>query len=88
MIRLGNIIYSNCYPVHARLLEEGGAPGIALVDGRQHELGRLERREPLVALDALPPPPDDEVLGRPRVDDPRVFVAAVRAAHQPTRLSG
>lgn len=51
MIRLGNIIYSNCYPVHARLLEEGGAEDIALVDGTPGELNRALATD---AIDVAP----------------------------------
>lgn len=40
VIRLGNIIYSNCYPVHAQLLEARGTPGLVLVDGTPAELNR------------------------------------------------
>jgi chorismate dehydratase len=39
MIRLGHIAYSNCYPVHARFLEET-PPGIELVRGTPAELNR------------------------------------------------
>ena len=38
MIRLGDIEYSNCYPVHARLIEEGPPPGVQLVRGSPGEL--------------------------------------------------
>lgn len=39
MLRLGNIVYSNCYPVHAKLLESPPA-GIVVVDGTPAELNR------------------------------------------------
>jgi chorismate dehydratase len=39
MIRLGHIDYSNCVPVHARLLDEP-PPGIVLVHGVPSELNR------------------------------------------------
>lgn len=39
MIRLGHIAYSNCYPVHARFIEQAQA-GIALVRGTPAELNR------------------------------------------------
>lgn len=51
MIRLGNIIYSNCYPVHARLLEERGAADIVLVDGTPAELNRALATD---AIDVAP----------------------------------
>jgi chorismate dehydratase len=38
MIRLGDIEYSNCYPVHARLIEEGPPRGVQLVRGTPGEL--------------------------------------------------
>lgn len=40
MIRLGDIEYSNCFPVHARLLEEGPPSGVELVRGTPGELNR------------------------------------------------
>lgn len=40
MVRLGHIDYSNCYPVHARLLEEGAPPGIEIHTGVPAELNR------------------------------------------------
>lgn len=41
MIRLGNILYSNCYPVHAQLLEPGEpAVDLEIVDGTPAELNR------------------------------------------------
>lgn len=39
MLRLGNIVYSNCYPVHAKLLEERPSD-IEVVDGTPAELNR------------------------------------------------
>ncbi len=45
-LRLGNIVYSNCFPVHARLIDRGAPEGIALVDGvPSHLNGLLERGE-------------------------------------------
>lgn len=38
MIRLGDIEYSNCYPVHAQLIEEGPPAGVELVRGTPGEL--------------------------------------------------
>lgn len=38
MIRLGHILYSNCYPVHARLLEEGPPADVSVVPGVPAEL--------------------------------------------------
>ncbi len=40
MIRLGHIVYSNCYPVHARLLETEAAADVTLVRGTPAELNR------------------------------------------------
>jgi chorismate dehydratase len=46
MIRLGDIEYRNCYPVHARLIEEGPPAGVELVRGSPGELnGRLAAGE-------------------------------------------
>lgn len=39
-MRLGHIAYSNCYPVHARLLEPGGPAWIEVVSGTPTELNR------------------------------------------------
>ena len=45
-LRLGNITYSNCFPVHARLLDEGPPNGVELVHGVPSRLnGLLERGE-------------------------------------------
>ena len=38
MIRLGHIDYSNCFPVHARLLTEGAPEGVEIVAGLPNEL--------------------------------------------------
>ncbi|MGH7503861.1 MAG: menaquinone biosynthetic enzyme MqnA/MqnD family protein [Longimicrobiales bacterium] len=38
MMRLGDIEYSNCFPVHAQLIEEGPPPGVELVRGTPGEL--------------------------------------------------
>ena len=38
MIRLGHIDYSNCFPVHARLLAEGAPEGVEIVAGVPSEL--------------------------------------------------
>ena len=38
MIRLGDIEYSNCFPVHARLIDEGPPAGVSLVRGTPGEL--------------------------------------------------
>jgi chorismate dehydratase len=45
-LRLGHIIYSNCFPVHARLMDRGAPGGIRLVEGIPGVLnGMLERGE-------------------------------------------
>lgn len=41
MIRLGHIIYSNCYPVHALLVDQEAPHGVELVSGVPSELNRL-----------------------------------------------
>lgn len=38
MIRLGDIEYSNCFPVHAQFIEEGPPAGVELVRGTPGEL--------------------------------------------------
>ncbi len=43
MLRLGHIEYSNCFPVHARLLEEGTPPDLVIVRGIPSQLNRLLR---------------------------------------------
>ena len=49
-LRLGNIIYSNCFPVHAKLIDRGAPAGVVLVDGVPSYLnGLLERGEIEVA---------------------------------------
>lgn len=51
MIRLGHITYSNCYPVHARLLEPDRPEWLEIVPGMPSELNAaLERR----AVDVAP----------------------------------
>jgi chorismate dehydratase len=43
-LRLGNIVYSNCFPVHAKLIVHAPPPGVVLVDGvPSHLNGLLER---------------------------------------------
>jgi chorismate dehydratase len=45
-LRLGHIIYSNCFPVHARLMDCGPPPGVEVVQGVPGVLnGMLERGE-------------------------------------------
>jgi chorismate dehydratase len=45
-LRLGHIIYSNCFPVHARLLDRGAPSWIEVVEGVPGRLnGLLERGE-------------------------------------------
>ncbi|HEX2202128.1 MAG TPA: menaquinone biosynthesis protein [Longimicrobium sp.] len=45
-LRLGHITYSNCFPVHARLVDRGAPPGIRMVEGVPSFLnGLLERGE-------------------------------------------
>ena len=41
MIRLGHIEYSNCFPVHARLVDEGAPAGIEIVTGTPSYLNEL-----------------------------------------------
>ena len=41
MIRLGHIEYSNCFPVHARFMDEGAPPGIEIVTGTPSQLNQL-----------------------------------------------
>jgi chorismate dehydratase len=51
MLKLGHISYSNCYPVHGRLLEQGPPPSLLLVHGVPGRLnGLLERG----AIDVAP----------------------------------
>lgn len=51
MLRLGHITYSNCFPVHAELVDRGAPDGIALVEGVPSFLnGCLERG----AIDVAP----------------------------------
>jgi chorismate dehydratase len=40
MLRLGNIDYSNCYPIHGPVLEEDRPPWLRVVDGPPSELNR------------------------------------------------
>jgi chorismate dehydratase len=40
VIRLGHIVYANCFPVHAQLLEEGESADIQLVRGTPAELNQ------------------------------------------------
>ncbi|HVB38784.1 MAG TPA: menaquinone biosynthesis protein [Vicinamibacterales bacterium] len=40
MLRLGHIIYSNCFPVHAGLIDRGLPEGITLVEGVPSDLNR------------------------------------------------
>jgi chorismate dehydratase len=45
-LRLGHITYSNCFPVHARLIDRGAPGGIEIVEGVPSYLnGLLERGE-------------------------------------------
>lgn len=41
MLRLGHITYSNCFPVHARFIDEGPPEGVALIEGVPSHLNRL-----------------------------------------------
>ena len=40
MLRLGNIDYSNCYPIHGPLLEGARPPWLEMVDGTPSDLNR------------------------------------------------
>jgi chorismate dehydratase len=40
-LRLGHIVYSNCFPVHARLLDRGAPEWIRIVEGVPGQLNRL-----------------------------------------------
>lgn len=45
-LRLGHITYSNCFPVHARLMDRGAPEGIAITEGIPGVLnGMLDRGE-------------------------------------------
>lgn len=44
MLRLGHIVYSNCFPVHARFLDQAPPPGVALVRGVPSVLNELLAR--------------------------------------------
>jgi chorismate dehydratase len=49
-LRLGHIVYSNCFPVHARLLDQGPPPWITIIEGVPGRLnGLLERGDVDVA---------------------------------------
>jgi chorismate dehydratase len=49
-LRLGHIVYSNCFPVHARLLDQGAPEWITIVEGVPGRLnGLLERGDVDVA---------------------------------------
>ncbi|MDE3153560.1 MAG: menaquinone biosynthesis protein [Acidobacteriota bacterium] len=41
MLRLGHILYSNCFPVHAGLIDRGLPPDLTLVEGVPSALNRL-----------------------------------------------
>jgi len=41
MIRLGNIAFSNCYPIHARVLEGDRPRWLSVTDGPPNELNRM-----------------------------------------------
>ncbi len=41
MLRLGHIEFSNCFPVHAALLDRGAPPGIQIVEGIPSRLNTL-----------------------------------------------
>lgn len=43
-LRLGHIVYSNCFPPHAGLLDRGAPPGITLVEGVPAALNALLAR--------------------------------------------
>jgi chorismate dehydratase len=43
-LRLGHIVYSNCFPVHARLLDRGAPGWIDIVEGVPGRLNRLLER--------------------------------------------
>jgi chorismate dehydratase len=45
-LRLGHITYSNCFPVHAGIIDRGAPPGVRVVEGvPSHLNGLLERGE-------------------------------------------
>jgi chorismate dehydratase len=44
LLRLGNIIYSNCFPVHSRLIDQGAPEGVELVEGVPSQLNALLER--------------------------------------------
>ncbi|HEX5724970.1 MAG TPA: menaquinone biosynthesis protein [Longimicrobiaceae bacterium] len=43
-LRLGHIVYSNCFPVHARLVDCGPPEGVSLVEGVPSHLNALLER--------------------------------------------
>ena len=46
MLKLGHITYSNCFPVHARIIDCGAPEGVEIVEGVPSYLNaRLERGE-------------------------------------------
>ncbi len=44
MLRLGHIVYSNCFPVHARFIHKAPPPGVSLVTGVPSALNDLLAR--------------------------------------------
>ncbi len=41
MLRLGHIVYSNCFPVHARFIDQAPPAGVTLTHGVPSRLNEL-----------------------------------------------
>jgi len=78
-LRLGHITYSNCFPVHARMIDCGPPPGVEVVEGVPSYLnGLLERGEIDVA-------PSSSIEYARHADRYRIFPDLVIGSRGPVR---
>lgn len=77
MLHLGHIIYSNCFPVHARLIDGGLPADVTLVNGVPSDLNRR------LAAGELQVAPSSSIEFARHADRYRIFPDLVIGAHGP-----
>lgn len=77
MLQLGHIVYSNCFPVHARLLDRGAPAGVRLVEGIPSDLNRR------LAAGELHVAPSSSIEFARHADRYRILPDLVIGAHGP-----
>jgi chorismate dehydratase len=77
MLHLGHIIYSNCFPVHARLIDRGCPAGVTMIDGVPSDLNRR------LAAGELQVAPSSSIEFARHADRYRIFPDLVIGANGP-----